>query len=50
MKGGKKVPESSNKVRVGVVGVGSIATYMHLPALSAIENAAIVALCDPSEY
>lgn len=44
------MPESSNKVRVGVVGVGSIATYMHLPALSAIENAAIVALCDPNEY
>lgn len=34
------------KVRVGVIGLGNIAQVIHLPILSKLENAQIVALCD----
>ena len=33
-------------VRIGVIGAGGIANGIHLPALSEIENCAVVAVCD----
>ena len=34
------------KVRVGVIGAGGIANGVHLPSLSEIEDADVVAICD----
>jgi predicted dehydrogenase len=34
------------KVKVGVIGLGNIAQVIHLPILSKLENAQLVALCD----
>ncbi len=34
------------KIKVGVIGLGNIAQVIHLPILSKLENAQIVALCD----
>ncbi|CUT05435.1 Gfo/Idh/MocA family protein [Candidatus Kryptonium thompsonii] len=34
------------KVRFGIIGLGGIAQAVHLPILSKLENAQIVALCD----
>jgi len=34
------------KVRVGVIGAGGIANGVHLPSLSEIEDAEVVAICD----
>lgn len=35
-----------DKVKVGVIGLGNIAQVTHLPQLSKIENAEIIAFCD----
>ena len=37
---------SSEKVRVGIIGCGGIANGKHLPALHALKNVEIVAFCD----
>ncbi len=37
---------SDRKVRVGVIGAGGIANGVHLPSLSQIEDAEVVAICD----
>lgn len=44
--------EMSNRIgiRIGIIGLGSIATYMHLPSLLADSRARIVAGCDINEY
>jgi Predicted dehydrogenases and related proteins len=34
------------KIKVGVIGLGNIAQVIHLPILSKLENAQLVALCD----
>ncbi len=34
------------KIKVGVIGLGNIAQIIHLPILSKLENAQLVALCD----
>lgn len=34
------------KFKVGVVGIGGIAKYTHLPSLKAMENVEVVAVCD----
>jgi predicted dehydrogenase len=38
-----------DKVRVGVIGCGSIARYCHLPEYTANKNAEVVAICDINE-
>jgi predicted dehydrogenase len=35
-----------DKVRVGVLGLGSIAQVVHLPILSQLENAVLAGVCD----
>ena len=35
-----------SKVGVGVIGIGGISSYVHLPGLSLSPHAEIVALCD----
>ena len=36
----------SDKVRIGIIGCGGIATSKHLPALSKLNNIEMVAFCD----
>ena len=36
----------SKKVRVGIIGAGSIATHIHMPSLAEIDNCEVVAICD----
>lgn len=35
-----------NTVRIGIIGCGGIANYKHMPALSKVDNAEMVAFCD----
>ena len=37
------------KVRIGIIGVGGIAQYAHIPSFQKLENAEVVAVCDPNE-
>lgn len=37
------------KVKIGVIGAGGIATSVHMPSLSEIENCEVVAICDLHE-
>ena len=36
----------ANKVRLGIIGAGGMATHIHVPSISEIEEAEIVAICD----
>lgn len=36
-----------NLVRIGVIGAGSIANRIHLPVLKSLEQAQMIAICDP---
>ena len=40
---------SSNKVRVGVIGAGAIASHVHIPAFQSIPGVEVVAVADPKE-
>ncbi|MGC9358114.1 MAG: Gfo/Idh/MocA family protein [Anaerolineae bacterium] len=41
---------STNGIRIGVIGLGAITTYMHIPSLQADPRAKVVAGCDINEY
>ena len=34
------------KLRVGVIGAGGIATNVHMPSLTEIDNCEVAAICD----
>ena len=36
----------ANKVKLGIIGAGGMATHIHVPSISEIEEAEIVAICD----
>ena len=36
----------ANKVRLGIIGAGGMATNIHVPSIAEIEEAEIVAICD----
>jgi len=37
------------KVKVGIIGVGGIAQYAHIPCFQKLKDAEVVAVCDPNE-
>ena len=42
----EKEDDSMKKLKVGIIGCGGIATSKHMPGLSAIPEAEMVAFCD----